>query len=264
MECEVNHEVSSPHGFLRLSEATAILARGMWARFNRPLALREFRKTEKRGSVGYGPWRDVAAEWLRQAAFTGQPEIYVIPDPELPYDKRPEGWPPPPTTEPILVPTRVLRRLVTSRSGLPDHAICPTLKTADGNRDLYVALRSGMLAVRESEFAAWYRSDRARRKWPSQRQTPPSKRASGRPTQQTPGLKSAVLALVHDEVWSAKDGIAKLRRILLEGGRSDIPSPDTLQRLVAQLSVETGNSALFRRPRVRRRRLERPLPQNPL
>jgi hypothetical protein len=81
----------------------------------------------------------------------------------------------------------------------------------------------------------------------------------GRPTKQTESLKSAVLTLVCDGAWSAKDGIVKLRRLLVERGEpKNVPSIDTLERLVYRLYLETGDLAFRREPRVGKKFL----PQN--
>jgi len=44
-----------------------------------------------------------------------------------------------------------------------------------------------------------------------------------------------------------------LHRLLVASGRSDVPSQDTLARLVDQLHRETGEAALLRTPRARRK-----------
>jgi hypothetical protein len=112
-------------------------------------------------------------------------------------------------------------------------------------------LAVGSLIVRASDFDIWYRAERAKGKWSSQRAK--SNVGGGRPTLQTEALSSAVLALVNDLKWSGKDGIATLHRLLVATGRSDVPSQDTLARLVDHLYRETGEAALLRIPRARRK-----------
>ena len=146
----------------------------------------------------------------------------------------------------------VLKRLITSRGALPDHPIRPSIKTAEGNEKLFALLTVGFLAVRASDFDIWYRAERDKGKWSSQRSK--SNAGDGRPTLQTEALRNAVLALVHDLKWSGKDGIAKLHSLLVASGRSDVPSPDTLARMVDRLHLETGQAALFRMTRTRRSR----------
>ena len=69
----------------------------------------------------------------------------------------------------MTVPVSVLARLITTRGSLPDHPIRPTIKTAEGDEKLLGLLTVGVLVIRASDFDVWYRSDRAKGKWPSQR-----------------------------------------------------------------------------------------------
>src|SRR5260221_9211147 len=102
-------------------------------------------------------------------------------------------------------------------------------------------LTSGFLVVRANDFDAWYRSERAKCKWPSQRH---SQRSSiGRPSTQSDAVRNGGIGLVRDGKWTAKDGIAMVRRLLVEdSSASEVPSPDTLARLVDRLHWETGES----------------------
>jgi hypothetical protein len=152
--------------------------------------------------------------------------------------------------EPVAVPVNVVKRLIASRCSLPDHPIRPSIETADGNQKLFALLTVGLLVVRTSDFDVWYQSDRAKGRWPSQKS---KEKKDGRPTKQSDPLRNAVLALVHDHKWSGKDPISALHRLLVASGRSDVPSQDTLARLVDQLHRETGEAALLRTPRVRRK-----------
>jgi hypothetical protein len=161
-----------------------------------------------------------------------------------------------PGAEPTVVPTLVIARLITSRGGLPDHPIRPSIKTAGGNDQLFRLLVSGVLVVRESEFHAWYKTERARGKWPSQREAmkergPMKKPRRGRPSKQAQA-RDHVLHLAQNGKWKASEGIAKLRKLLLVRKVSSVPERDTLTRLVDQLYRETGHQALHRMPRRRR------------
>ena len=91
----------------------------------------------------------------------------------------------------------------------------------------------------------WYRKERAKGRWPSQA---PRVRKTGRPSVRTQGLKDAIIAALRD----GKTSVAELRRRLEATGRTDVPSPDTLARLVDQLHRETGEPELLRK-RSRRR-----------
>ncbi len=248
-----------PDGFLRISDAVNRLANGVWGGLPRPVPVQAFKQTAKRASIGYGPWREYAAQCFRAATLTGELAVHVVEDSQASAQECPQALPQncdptrrsPREILPVLVPVSVLTRLLTSRRGLPDHAIRPTIKTAEGNEKLFALLTVGVLAVRESEFEAWYRSERAKGKWSSQRSR--SKFANGRPTRQTETLRNAVLGLVRQGAWSGKASFTELRRLLVTSGRSDVPSIDTLERLVKRLHLETGEPELFRIARVRRK-----------
>lgn len=62
-----------------------------------------------------------------------------------------------------------------------------------------------------------------------------------------------VRALVNDLKWSGKDGIATLHRLLVTSGHSDVPSQDTVARLVDQLHGKTGDMKLLRIARARQK-----------
>ena len=110
---------------------------------------------------------------------------------------------------------------------------------------------SGILIIGARDFDAWYRSERAKGKWPSQRSK--LKIGGGRPTKQVKRVRKAVIKLVHDGKWSGKASIAKLHRLLIDSGGFEVPSPDTLARLVERLHAETGEAEFFRAKRTRRK-----------
>jgi hypothetical protein len=240
-----------PEGYSRLSEAYARNYAGVWGGLKSSPLAQTLRKTHGL-SVECGMRRTYAAQPLTAAAQHGNLKVYVVADPNLgPSVDRP-GWPIASTKEPVIVPPRVLKRLIAPRDMLPDHAIHPTLKAAARDQNLHVLLMVGVLVVKEREFKDWYRSQRSRGKWLSQQSK--SKKTSGRPTKQTEALKSAVLPLARDKAWRANDGIAKLRRLLVERGEpKNVPSVDTLERLVSRLYLETGDPAFRRVPRVQRK-----------
>ena len=237
-----------PDGFLPLSDAINRLAHGIWGGLRRPVPVVKLKKAAKKASIGFGRWRSYAAQCLRAAALNGELRVFVVAKPQSAEDRRLKR-PPPPTLEPVMVPTSVLAQLMVPRGVLPDHAIRPTLKTVADDQELFVLLNLGLLVVHESEFKVWYREERARGKWPSQRLK--SMRGRGRPTKQTEGLRNAIVAHVHDGSWSGKDKLTKLHRMLLGSGRSDIPSADTLGRLVDCLHAETGEPGLLKKPQGR-------------
>jgi len=114
----------------------------------------------------------------------------------------------------------------------------------------------GVLLVRTTDFEAWYQSERGKGKWPSQRSKSKLKIGSGRPTKQTETMRNAVIRLVREEKWGGEIGVTELRRLLIDSGRNDVPSTDTLRRMVDQLHRETGEPALFRKAPARRKRLK--------
>jgi len=244
----VNQNVNLvPEGYLRLSSATNRLADGMWGGLPRPDPVVSIKQSQKKLSVGFGPWREQAAERLTAAATDGEVLVYVVAKPQDRSKRRPQV-----EIEPVVVPVGVLNRLITSRGGLPDHAIRPSIRTAGGDESLLASLTTGLLVVRTNDFEAWYRSEQAKGRWASQRSR--KKRLEGRPTKQTQALRNAVLGLVHDGKWNGEAGVTVLHRLLVASGRSEVPSPDTLARLVDKMHSETGEAGLRRISRARRTR----------
>jgi hypothetical protein len=66
-------------------------------------------------------------------------------------------------------------------------------------------------------------------------------------------MRSTILWLIHDKRWTAKDGSTKLQRLLLGLGHTDVPSRDTLGRLISDMHAETGEPELLLKRRVRRK-----------
>ena len=145
--------------------------------------------------------------------------------------------------EPLRVPCDVLRRMIPQRGRLPDHAIRHSLKVTGKDETASDLLGNGVLLVHAEEFDDWYRSERANGKWPSQR----SKRRTGRPSKQTDRLATAIVTLMREQ----KTSIPELRRRLIDSGRTEVPSLDTLGRLVDRQFRETGEPALRRTRRFR-------------
>jgi hypothetical protein len=237
-----------PADFLPLSHAVNRLADGMWGGLPRPEPIAAIKRVHKKLSLGYGPWREKAGRRLRAAAMRGKLAIYVLAKPQVQSRTDNLADCSPEQIEPFVVPVTVVRRLIASRGSLPDHPIRSSIKTAEGNEKLLALLTAGILAVRASDFDLWYQSERAKGRWSSQRS---KLKINGRPTKQTEALRNAVLALVHDHKWNGKEPISALHRLLLASGGSDVPSQDTLARLVDQLHRETGEATLLRVTRTR-------------
>jgi hypothetical protein len=235
----------NPPGFLRFSEACNRLAAGMWGGLPRPAPVKEI--TRGTASVVFGPWRVQARKRLTQVAVKGQLQVYGLTEGAVP----------------VPVPKSVLTAIPKPRGGLSDVPYRLTLRKvldAGGTEQLFVTLTRGHLALREAEFAAWYRGERGHGKWASQKSR--SKTRGGRPTKQTERLRGWILKFVEDKSWRAEKPIILLRHLLTASIGPDIPSDDTLARLVDNLFLETGEPGL-RRNRKRSARdikeLRRPL-----
>jgi hypothetical protein len=250
-----------PDGLLRFSDAISRLAEGMWGGLRRPVPVQAIKQTDKKASIGFGPWRERAGQRLTAAVTKGKLAVYVFAKPQ-PLKNRALARRSPQELEPVTVPVSVLARLRTTRGSLPDHPIRPSMKTAEGDEKLLGLLTVGVLVIRASDFDVWYQSERAKGKWPSQRSK--LKIGGGRPTKQADRVRNAVIRLVRDNKWSGKASIAKLHRLLIASGDIEVPSPDTLARLVEQLHAETGEAEFLRAKRPRRKRARTPLPQNPV
>ena len=225
--------------YLPFSDAVVRLDAGMWGGFKRadPVTAAKSYKADNKKTIGFGPRRDYAGQRLTKAALNGELRIYVANESEAGE-----------LFEHTIVPVEILKRLITVRETLPDHPIRLSRKIAIENAKLFALLRTGVLVVDETEFKAWYRSGWGKHKWPSQRSSLKARR--GRPTKQSDALRNAILTIVKGGRWHRKDGIRKLGTLLAD---VHTPSDDTLERLVIEMSRETGNQALWRKPRKRRR-----------
>jgi hypothetical protein len=239
-----------PKEFLRISCAVNRLSDGMWGGLQRPDPVAAIKQDQKKLSLGFGPWGEKAGRRLKAAAVRGKLAIYVFAKLQVRSEAHNLADCSPEKIEPLVVPVPVVKQLIASRGSLPDHAIRPSIKAAEGNEKLFALLTVGLLVVRASDFDVWYQSERAKGRWPSQRS---KEKKNGRPTKQTEALRNAVLALVHDHKWSGKEPISALHRLLLASGRSEVPSQDTLAILVDQLHRETGEAMLLRVTRARRK-----------
>jgi hypothetical protein len=212
------------------------LSVGVWGGLKRATILRR----HTRNPPAYGRWREYAAKRFTNALLNGQLKVFVVAEPQLESEE--SSPPPPPTKDPVVVPTDVLKRLISWRNAIPDHVLRPTLKTAGNNVQLLVLLTVGILVVQEEEFKRWYKLERTRYKWPSQRSSTRPKR--GRPVKRD-AVRSDVITLAQKGIWCAGDGISKLRRLLLTDDGRYIPSVDSLRRLVDQIHAETGEPQFF-------------------
>jgi hypothetical protein len=72
-------DVKAPDGFMFISDAIARLANAMWGGLRRPVPVRVMKRTYKRASIGFGPWREQAGQRLRIAAMDAELAVYVAP-----------------------------------------------------------------------------------------------------------------------------------------------------------------------------------------
>ena len=202
--------------YLPFSEAVVRLAAGMWGEFKRadPVAAAKRNKINNKLSIGFGPQREYAGQRLTEAALNGELKIWVA--------NKSEGRE---LFEHTIVPVEILKRLITVRETLPDHPIRLSKKIAIENDKLFALLRTGVLVVDETEFKAWYRSERDKHKWPSQRSSLKARR--GRPTKQSDALRNAILTIVKRGLWSRKDGIRKLGTLVADTIRIRFDFRDT-------------------------------------
>jgi hypothetical protein len=163
-----------PDGFLPFSDAVNRLAQGIWGGFRRPIPVQRLKQIYKKVFMRYGPWKEEAAHRLRAAAVKGRLPVYVFASLKGPSGDSHQKL--------VMIPENVLGQLITVRGSFPDHAIRPTTKTVCGDEALLVLLTKGLLLVRETYFDSWYKLDRARGRWPSQRSR---LKQSGRPSVRT-------------------------------------------------------------------------------
>jgi hypothetical protein len=237
---------------LLISEAVARLKVGMYGNLKQPEPIAKIkeedeRRRQPRPSIGWGPQKEDAAERIYEAIVQGQLSVFVLPtstDDEMHRSH-------------LQVPLGVLKRMIRTRGGLPDHAIQPLRIFAKDpiTDELRVALLQSALNLRRREFDAWYEAARKKRNWPSHEkqrslpdQHPCAKPPMGRPSKQS-DLRTPILALVNKGRWCARQKIADLVRLLKS--KEIIATRDTLSRTVDQLFKETGEQAYRRR--VRRR-----------
>jgi hypothetical protein len=232
------HPVTIPDGFLSFSTAVYYLAQGIWGGVRRPVPVRAVKREQPKLSVGFGPWKEQAGEILRAATTEGKLAVHIFADVQPSVTNL--------EPNPVVLPRDVLTRMIPARGTLPDHTIRPSMKIAGGDARILKLLELGILLVGVEEFNIWYKSERVKGKWPSQRSG--LKKREGRPSKQTDALRNAVIVVFREK----KTSIAELRRRLLVPGHVDVPSRDTLRRAVDNLHRETGEPKLRRRKRVRR------------
>lgn len=225
--------------FILISEAVERLRRGMYGNFNRSEAVKEAKKHYPTASIGFGPQKEDAAKRIDNAIQKGELPVLVLSDAE-------DG-------APLRVPRNLLRRMIRTRGGLPDHVIRPEgfLSNNAVTPELLATLLRSALYLRREGFDAWYQKARDKRNWPSQRSTSMPNMAKprmGRPSKQN-DLRNSIIALANQRGWSTLQTITDLVRLLKSGGK--IVTRDTARRTVDQLFKETGEPCYRRRARRR-------------
>jgi hypothetical protein len=234
------------HQFILLSSAVQRLAEGMSGGIRRAEPVAELKREEPRLSVGWSPWREHAGAALRSAILEGKLSLYARPTTDADTGEQLGGQISDLST---IIPISVFQRLMAPRGIPTDHPYRPTLKTVGNDAKLLARLLSGVLVLRKVEFGSWYKRELAKGRWPSQ--VTRQKLPIGRPSKQTDTITAAILRLVNGKEWDASLAVAALRQSLTSQGRDDVPSPDTLARMVDRLYRETGDPRLRRSPRSR-------------
>jgi hypothetical protein len=195
--------------FLLISEAVARLEAGMFGgAVKRPEPVKAAKKIYPQASIGWGPHMEKAASAIHAAILKGSLGLHVYTRPTA------EG-----VSHTLHLPIDVLTRLLKVHGGLPDHAIRPSaslFRDASVTPELFAALSSSGMYMHRREFEAWYKKQKSRDRWPSQRAS--TKPRTGRPPKQTDELFTSIRARVAENSWSAADGIAKLVKLLVSHG----------------------------------------------
>jgi hypothetical protein len=244
-------EKRAPDGYLSLREIENSLERRMWAGIGRAALAEQVRRDAKqthKRSLGLGARRDRVATSLQAAFLAGKLTLYVAADETRFRERFKEvpSW----TKEPMPVPKELLGHVFVKGRLSGTLAIRPSRKLVR-NDQLFALLNCGHLVVRESDYKRWGRSERRKRRWPSQNRS--DARPTGRPKKSNSPLRNAILEITREQVWNGElHPIAKLQGLLKDKGM-DVPSVDTFGRLVDELFAITGEPSLRRRHRARRK-----------
>jgi hypothetical protein len=204
----------------------------MFGQLVRAEPIAEIKRSEPRLSVDFGLQRREAKAKIRKDATAGKLVVYAF------------GAD---SNEPQIVYPEILDCMICVRGGLPDHVgrLVSFETLVPAHRVLYHAIRGSVLALNEREFERWQAAERKKGKWPSQRSKKHITKSRGRPRAADDDLRANILVCLRDEKWTGCDGIPALRKILADIPRINLPSEDTLARIVRDLYVETGESGLL-------------------
>jgi hypothetical protein len=252
--------------YMSISDAVIRLRDGTFAQLPRLLLVVEakaaFRKEQRRPpedgrppkkvqlnrkpkplSVDFGPWRTEAAEQIRDAALAGKLKVYLAPENGTEYPACAKDW-----GEPELLAPDVLRLIILVRGGLPDHPLhvrsAPRGSAID--RSLLMRVKTCALLLKRTEFDAWYRDEKLKRKWPSQKES--KSPHPGRP-RTNEVWTNRIKNFVDANRWAAQQSIVALKSMLAASEDEAPPSDDTLARIVDRIFQEMGDSRFRRKKR---------------
>jgi len=181
----------------------------------------------KRGApwlrVNFGAQRKETRTQIWRAGRAGKLRIYAILADSL---------------EPQVLYPEILACIIRVRGGLPDDVgrLVSFKKLVPASRALYFGIRDSILAVNEQEFERWRTGKHKEGKWASQRSKKETKKQRGRPRVRDNDLRTQILVCLRDDRWTGRDGIPALKKILDSIlGRTNVPSEDTLARIVRAL-----------------------------
>ena len=237
-----------PKGYMALAEFQNSLGNRMWAGFgSAELVVKMLSAAEETGKrrAGFGPRQDSVAAARTKPFRAGKLTLYIAADPAR-FDPLP-SW----AKDPMPVPKHLLGYVFIAVAGrMPGtFAIRPSRKVVGDGR-LFAMIERGHLVVKKSEVTRWFRSERKKRRWPSQEKAQCARNPVGRPNKKAAELKAAILDIDRQQVWNGTRPLAALHRLLVERG---LPvSVDTVGRVIGRIFAETGNPRLRRHRRVRR------------
>jgi hypothetical protein len=220
---------------LLISEAVSRLESGMFGGVKHPELVLKVKEQEPALDVGSGPRREDASRAIYKAIMDEKLAVYVL---QHSSEKQSES-------APLEVPKALLQQMIRARGGLPDYAIRPeTLSYQRTTGRLESALRQSALYLQVEQFDAWYKKNRKKRVWRSQRSS--NKPRIGRPKEDARAI-NLVIDLVNSRVWSAQNNsVAELVRLLVEKGEK--LSRQTVKRVLEHLYKETGECEYRKTP----------------
>jgi hypothetical protein len=156
----------------------------------------------------------------------------------------------------LLAPTILDPRLLAcviglSRGRMTDHVLQMAGRTNEetpGTSNLPADLRTlagklegARLLVSKQEFEKWLAAEKAKRLWPSQKVAKTGKPPRGRTRKDRDLWFNQIERLLNDGTWTFVKSIPALRRALVENGQINVPSEDTLARIVTEFRILRGH-----------------------